>query len=232
MATPADVIKMIKEKRGQVRRLSLHRHPRQGAARHGAGHGVRRGQVRARPRVRRLVDRRLEGHRGLGHAADAGSGHRQHRSVLRTRPTLILTCDVIEPADGKGYERDPRSLAKRAEAYLKSIGPRRHRLLRPRARVLHLRRASTGTSTCRAASEDRLRGSAWSSAREVRGRQHGPPPAGQGRLLPGAAGRFAAGHPLRDVPRARAAGRRSRSASPRSGRRRPEARSAPSSRRW
>ena len=37
-------------------------------------------------------------------------------------PTLLLTCDVIEPSDGKGYERDPRSLAKRAEAYLKSTG--------------------------------------------------------------------------------------------------------------
>src|SRR5437763_14126440 len=36
--------------------------------------------------------------------------------------TLILTCDVLEPGDGKPYERDPRSLAKRAEAYLKSSG--------------------------------------------------------------------------------------------------------------
>ena len=36
--------------------------------------------------------------------------------------TLILTCDVIEPSDGKGYDRDPRSLAKRGEAYLKSTG--------------------------------------------------------------------------------------------------------------
>jgi glutamine synthetase len=27
--------------------------------------------------------------------------------------TLNITCDVIEPADGKGYDRDPRSLAKR-----------------------------------------------------------------------------------------------------------------------
>jgi glutamine synthetase len=37
-------------------------------------------------------------------------------------PTLVLTCDVVDPTDGKGYERDPRSLAKRAEAYLKSTG--------------------------------------------------------------------------------------------------------------
>src|SRR5450830_1069018 len=37
-------------------------------------------------------------------------------------PTLVLTCDVVDPTDGKGYERDPRSLAKRAEAYLKSSG--------------------------------------------------------------------------------------------------------------
>lgn len=37
-------------------------------------------------------------------------------------PTLILTCDVLEPGDGKPYERDPRSLAKRAEAYLKASG--------------------------------------------------------------------------------------------------------------
>ncbi len=37
-------------------------------------------------------------------------------------PTLVLTCDVVDPTDGKGYDRDPRSLAKRAEAYLKSSG--------------------------------------------------------------------------------------------------------------
>ena len=36
--------------------------------------------------------------------------------------TLILTCDVLEPGDGKPYERDPRSLAKRAEAYMKASG--------------------------------------------------------------------------------------------------------------
>ncbi len=36
--------------------------------------------------------------------------------------TLIMSCDVVEPADGKGYDRCPRSIAKRAEAYLKSTG--------------------------------------------------------------------------------------------------------------
>ncbi len=37
-------------------------------------------------------------------------------------PTLILRCDIIEPATMEGYERCPRSLAKRAEAYMKSTG--------------------------------------------------------------------------------------------------------------
>jgi glutamine synthetase len=37
-------------------------------------------------------------------------------------PTLNISCDVIEPADGKPYDRDPRSIAKKAEAYLKSSG--------------------------------------------------------------------------------------------------------------
>ncbi len=41
---------------------------------------------------------------------------------FRDEPTMNITCDVVEPSDGKGYDRDPRSLAKRAEAYLKSSG--------------------------------------------------------------------------------------------------------------
>ncbi|MCP5143592.1 MAG: glutamate--ammonia ligase [Gammaproteobacteria bacterium] len=36
--------------------------------------------------------------------------------------TVIIRCDVVEPSTGQGYERCPRSLAKRAEAYLSSTG--------------------------------------------------------------------------------------------------------------
>jgi glutamine synthetase len=41
---------------------------------------------------------------------------------FREETTICISCDVIEPSDGKGYERDPRSLAKRAEGYLKASG--------------------------------------------------------------------------------------------------------------
>jgi glutamine synthetase len=37
-------------------------------------------------------------------------------------PTVNLRCDIVEPATGQGYERDPRSIARRAEAYLASTG--------------------------------------------------------------------------------------------------------------
>lgn len=36
--------------------------------------------------------------------------------------TLNLRCDILEPTTMEGYERDPRSVAKRAEAYLQSTG--------------------------------------------------------------------------------------------------------------
>ncbi len=36
--------------------------------------------------------------------------------------TLVLVCDVLEPTTGEAYNRDPRSMAKRAEALVKSMG--------------------------------------------------------------------------------------------------------------
>src|SRR5690606_36374190 len=37
-------------------------------------------------------------------------------------PTLVPTCDVLDPTTMQAYNRDPRGIARRAEAYLKSSG--------------------------------------------------------------------------------------------------------------
>jgi glutamine synthetase len=37
-------------------------------------------------------------------------------------PTLVMTCDVLDPLTMKGYERCPRTVAKKAEAYLLQSG--------------------------------------------------------------------------------------------------------------
>ena len=37
-------------------------------------------------------------------------------------PMINITCDIVEPSTMQGYERDPRSVARRAEEYLKSTG--------------------------------------------------------------------------------------------------------------
>ena len=37
-------------------------------------------------------------------------------------PTLIVTCDIVEPSTMQGYERDPRSVARRAIEHLRSTG--------------------------------------------------------------------------------------------------------------
>ena len=42
--------------------------------------------------------------------------------IFPDEPTLNLRCDVVEPATMQGYDRCPRSLAQRAEAYLQSTG--------------------------------------------------------------------------------------------------------------
>src|ERR671919_2741851 len=36
--------------------------------------------------------------------------------------TLSIVCDILEPATGEPYGRDPRGMAKKADAYLQSLG--------------------------------------------------------------------------------------------------------------
>ncbi|APZ99305.1 type I glutamate--ammonia ligase [Sphingopyxis sp. QXT-31] len=37
-------------------------------------------------------------------------------------PMMVIFCDIVEPSTGEGYARDPRTTAKRAEAYVASTG--------------------------------------------------------------------------------------------------------------
>ena len=45
-----------------------------------------------------------------------------HLDPFFAQTTMAVYCDVLEPTTGEMYERDPRSIAKRAEAYLKQSG--------------------------------------------------------------------------------------------------------------
>ena len=67
-------------------------------------------------------------------------------------PTIVLTCDVLEPSTGKGYERDPRTIAKRAEAYLKSRPAWATSPTSVPSPSSSSSTPSSGRSTCRAAS--------------------------------------------------------------------------------
>ena len=45
-----------------------------------------------------------------------------HIDPFFAQTTLAIFCDVVEPLTGQPYERDPRSIAKKAEAYMASLG--------------------------------------------------------------------------------------------------------------
>jgi glutamine synthetase len=45
-----------------------------------------------------------------------------HLDPFFAQTTMAIFCDVIEPSTGELYERDPRGIAKKAEAYVKSTG--------------------------------------------------------------------------------------------------------------
>jgi hypothetical protein len=98
-------------------------------------------------------------------------------------PTLILTCDVIEPGDGKPYERDPRAGQARRGLH-EEQRPGRHRLLRPGARVLHLRPGALERRHVGLLRQDRLRRGAWSTGKDFEGGNMGHRPAVKGGYFP------------------------------------------------
>ncbi|MEQ1725651.1 MAG: type I glutamate--ammonia ligase [Sphingopyxis sp.] len=45
-----------------------------------------------------------------------------HMDPFSATPMLVVFCDIVEPSSGELYARDPRSTAKRAEAYVQATG--------------------------------------------------------------------------------------------------------------
>ena len=91
-----------------------------------------------RPRLRRLVDPRLAGHRGVGHAA----GARPATAILdpfTEAPTISFVCEIVDPVTREPYERDPRRVARTAEEYLRPSGIADTAYVGPEMRVLRLR---------------------------------------------------------------------------------------------
>ena len=146
--------------------------------------------------------------------------------------TVNIRCDIIEPTTMQGYERDPRSLGKRAEAYLKSTGIADSGAVRTGERVLHLRQRALESGHTQRVLRDRFDSGRLEFRHALRGGQQGPPSGPQGRLFPGAAGRCLPGHPRRDVQGLRGDGAGGRGASPRGGHRAASARSVSAPIRW
>jgi len=98
--------------------------------------------------------------------------------------TLVLSCDVVEPADGKGYDRDPRSIAKRAEAYLKSSGIGDTAYFGPEPEFFIFDsvewKVDMSGSYCKAFSEE----AAWSTADKFEGGNLGHRPTVKGGYFP------------------------------------------------
>ena len=188
--------------RREIRRPALHRPEGQAAAR---DDGRRRGRgrhVRRRRDVRRLLDRRLEGHQRVRHGADARHRDGPHGPVLRA---VDHGHPVRHPRSGLRRALQPRSARHRQEG--RSLHEvrrhRRHHLCRPGSRVLRVRRRQVQGRSLQHRLQARLDRTAVQRRHRLRNRQPRPPSARQGRLFPGSADRFGAGHALRNADRAR-----------------------------
>ena len=100
--------------------------------------------------------------------------------------TLVMICDIRDPVTKEFYGRDPRGVARKAEEHLISLGIGDKAYLRPRGRVLRLRRrALRPVAQLRQLLRRFGRGALEHGPR--RGPEPRPQDPPQGRLLPGAA---------------------------------------------
>ena len=148
-----------------------------------------RSAVRRGTRLRRLVDPRLAVDRQQRHAGDPRSRHRGDGSLHQGARRSRMICNISDPITRADYSRDPRNIARKAEAYLKSTGIGDTAYFGPEPEFFifdGIRYDTNQHSSYYYIESDE---GVWNSG--TRGRQPRLQAALQGRLLPGAADRHA-----------------------------------------
>lgn len=98
--------------------------------------------------------------------------------------TVNLRCDIIEPKDMKGYARDPRSIAKRAEDYMASTGISDHAYFGSENEFFLFDSVNWGNEMGGAFYEIESTEAAWSSAKEYEEGNSGHRPEVKGGYFP------------------------------------------------
>ena len=143
---------------------------------------------------------------------------------FRPRKTLNLNCFVHDPLTGEAYSRDPRNIARKAEAYLGSTGLADTAYFGPEAEFFIFDGVSYNQTINGAFYEVNSDAAAWNLGNKHEPRRRPEPrlqAPDQGGLLPGAPRRPVPGPPLRHGLRARGRRRGDRDPPPRGGHRRP-----------
>jgi glutamine synthetase len=90
-------------------------------------------------------------------------------------PTIIVRCDIVEPSTMQGYDRDPRSIGKRAEEYLKSTGLGDKALFGPEPEFFIFDSVHYSSTMGGAFYKIKSEEAAWSSGEETEGKTgHAP----------------------------------------------------------
>jgi len=98
--------------------------------------------------------------------------------------TMILRCDVLEPDTMEGYNRCPRSVAKRAEAFLQSSGVADQAFFGPEPEFFVFDSVSFGTDMHSTFYNIDSEEGAWNTGAEYEGGNHGHRPRVKGGYFP------------------------------------------------
>lgn len=98
--------------------------------------------------------------------------------------TIIVRCDIVEPATGQGYERDPRSIARRAEEFLKSTGLGDTALFGPEPEFFIFDDVKWGVNISGAFYKIGSEEASWSSGQKIDGGNLGHRPGVKGGYFP------------------------------------------------